>query len=674
MAIRAAPRHAPPVVPPGTGRRRAPQPRTVLAVCLARRVHGVRRRDDRQHRLPGHRALVPGRRAISACPGSSTPTTSSSRRSWSRRAGSPTCIGRRRVFLVGLRVFTLASALCAIAPSRRHADRRSASCRRSGRRCWSRPRWRLVLQAFPADRRAHAVALLRAVGALAAGIGPSLGGLLVAADDWRLVFLVNVPVGIAAYVLSRRQLVESREPGRRRMPDLLGRARCFAVAVASLVLGVVQGRRVGLGEPAGAGRVRRRCRARRGLRLALRLAPLADRRPRRCCASARSRVANATTILAGAGFYGYTLVNVLFLPRSGSTRCSRRASRSRPGPFVAAAVAGPTSHLAERFGHRAVLVAGGLFWGAAVFWFVARVGITPEFVGEWLPGMVLLGIGAGTLFPNLSGAAVASAPGEGFATATGLNSVARQVGAALGVAIVIAIIGTPSPPEAASAFDNAWTFAAVCLARRRARLPRRRSAAARGRRPRTPSLGAPRARCWRTRRRRPSGRRSPSPGGRPRRRCRASRSRAPSRPPTSSARVPIFAPLSDADARRRSPTRARACSVAAGELAVPGGRRRRCALRRSRRAAWRSSARTTVGDARARPRRRARRARAAHRRCPRSASVRAARDSDLIAIGRDDFEKLLARGARGVDGADARRSAISFARASAPPGSCARCR
>ena len=84
----------------------------------------------------------------------------------------------------------------------------------------------LVLNAFPPERRSHGVALLSAVAAAAAGLGPSLGGLLVAVDDWRLVFLVNLPIGVAAVVLARRQLVESRAPGRRRMPDLLGRGCC----------------------------------------------------------------------------------------------------------------------------------------------------------------------------------------------------------------------------------------------------------------------------------------------------------------------------------------------------------------------------------------------------------------------------------------------------------------
>ena len=89
--------------------------------------------------------------------------------------------------------------------------------------------------------------------------------------------------------------------------------------------------------------------------------------------------------------------------------------------------------------------------------------MTPDFVGEWLPGMVLLGIGAGTLFPNLSGTAVASAPGGSFATATGMNSVARQIGAALGVAVVVAIIGTPTSATAYAVFHDAWTFGAICL-------------------------------------------------------------------------------------------------------------------------------------------------------------------------------------------------------------------
>ena len=319
-----------------------------------------------------------------------------------------------------------------------------------------------MLHAFPADRRSHAVALFSAIAALAAGIGPSLGGLLVSASDWRLVFLVNVPVGIAAYFLSRKHLVESRAPGRRRLPDLPG-SLIFAIAVSALVFGVIKGSEDwGFGDPrvlgsfAGAGVLG----ALFVWRTSSHRAPLFDLDLLRIRTFAAS---NAMTIVAAAGFYGYTLCNVLYLTAVWHYSALEAGLALTPGPFVAAAVAGPTSKLAVRFGHRCVLVFGSLVWAAGLFWFVTQVGLEPAFVSEWLPGMLILGVGAGATFPNLSGAAVASAPGESFGTATGLNSVARQVGAALGVALVVAIIGMPSPLEAAQAFDDAWTFCAIAL-------------------------------------------------------------------------------------------------------------------------------------------------------------------------------------------------------------------
>lgn len=369
-------------------------------------------------------------------------------------------IGRRRVFIFGVELFTLASLLCALAPSPA-ALIGFRVVQALGAAFLVPSSLALVLNAFPAQRRSHGVALLSAVGAAAAGLGPSLGGLLVAADDWRLVFLVNLPIGAIAVALARRRLVESRTPGRRRLPDLLG-AVLFALSIAGLVLGVVEGQEWGWGSARivgsfglaavlGAVFVHRSTRHR---------SPIID------LSLLRIRTfsaANAMTVIGAAGFYGYTLMNVLFLTGVWRYSVLQAGLALTIGPVVAVAVAGPTSRLAQRIGHRPVLVAGGLFWGGAVMWFVLRVGATPDFLGEWLPGMVLLGIGAGTLFPNLSGAAVASAPGQSFATATGLNAVARQVGAALGVAVVVAILGTPSPLQAVAAFHHAWTFGAGCL-------------------------------------------------------------------------------------------------------------------------------------------------------------------------------------------------------------------
>ncbi len=151
-------------------------------------------------------------------------------------AGIADLLGRRRVFVFGLELFTVGSLLCAVAPS---ADALIAFrvVQALGAALLVPSALALVLTAFPPARRSHGIALLSAVGAAAAGFGPSLGGLLVTAANWRLVFLVNIPIGVAAALLARRQLAESRAPGRRRIPDLPGTV-LFAIAIGALVLGV----------------------------------------------------------------------------------------------------------------------------------------------------------------------------------------------------------------------------------------------------------------------------------------------------------------------------------------------------------------------------------------------------------------------------------------------------
>jgi len=369
-------------------------------------------------------------------------------------------LGRRRVFTSALLLFTLASALCAVAPTLNFLIAARA-IQAVGAAALVPSSLAIVLESREERERMHAVALWAAVAALAAGIGPPLGGLLITASSWRLVFLVNIPVGIVAYVLARRVLVESRAPGRRHMPDLLGGV-VLALAIAALVLGVVKGQEWGWGSARviGAFAAALLLGVYFVLRTSRQRAPVIDLSLLRIRAFALS---NGVTIVMASGFYAYTLCNVLFLTSVWRYSILTAGLALTPGPFTAMAVAGPASRLVERVGHRPVVVPGALVWAGGMAWFASQLGVTPDFLGGWLPGMLILGVGAGLTFPTLSGAAVGSVPGPRFAVATSLNSVARQLGAALGVAILIAILGNPTPLNALHAFEHGWLFAGACF-------------------------------------------------------------------------------------------------------------------------------------------------------------------------------------------------------------------
>ena len=370
-------------------------------------------------------------------------------------------LGRKRLFELGIVVFTVASLLCAIAPSLGFLVF-ARVLQAIGAAIVVPASLAIVMQAFPGRERTHGVALWSATAALAAGLGPSLGGVLVEIADWRLVFLVNLPLGAIALVASKRTLVESRAPGRRTIPDLPG-ALLLAVATASLTFGIIKGEEWGWGDARVLGSFAAalvvgalfvtRCRWHH--------APMLDLGLLRIRSLA---TANLLTLVGAAGFYSYVLANVLFLTAVWGYSVLEAGLALTPGPFVAAAVAGPAGKLAERIGHRFVLAIGGAVWTGGVLFLIERVGTQPAFISEWLPAMVLLGLGAGLTFPIVGSAAVAAVSGGRFATATGLNSIARQLGAVLGVALLVAIVGTPTPAEAAGAFDRGWTLAAVCFA------------------------------------------------------------------------------------------------------------------------------------------------------------------------------------------------------------------
>jgi EmrB/QacA subfamily drug resistance transporter len=362
-------------------------------------------------------------------------------------------LGRRRAFLCGIALFTIASAFCGAAPTIELLVA-ARVLQALGAATLVPASLALVVEAFPDERRSHAIGLWGATAAVAAGLGPPLGGALVELGGWRWAFLVNIPVGIAAVLAGRSQLVESRAPGRRRMPDLVG-AGLLAAALAMLNLGIVKGSDWGWGSPAVLGSF-----AATAVLVALFVrssrrhrSPLLDPALLRIPSFS---IASGATVVAGLGFYAYLLTNILWLQYVWGYGVLRAGLALVPGALVAAVVASRLGPLADRHGYRPFVVPGALVWAGAYLWYHQQVGLVPAFWAEWLPGQVLSGIGVGATLPLLGSAALAAVPGGRYATASAVVSSARQLGGVLGIALLVVILGDPTPASAVDAFQDGW--------------------------------------------------------------------------------------------------------------------------------------------------------------------------------------------------------------------------
>ena len=344
--------------------------------------------------------------------------------------------GHRRVFLAGVAGFVAASLLCALSPSLEALIAPTSLA--------------IVLDSFPPERRAAGVGLWGAAAAAAAATGPTLGGALVVLSDWRLVFLVNLPLGVAVLLAGRRAL-PAPPVADSRLPDLPG-ALALALGLAAVTLAIVEGNRWGWASAATLAAFA----AAAALLAAVVLRSLRHPRPivePELFAHSSFRLGNLGTLLFAAAFFSLILGNVLFLTGVWGYSVLHAGLATLPGPAMTTVVSGPAGRLADRFGHRAVIAPGTLVFAAGVM-VLRSAGAQPDWLGLWLPGAVLTGIGIGLAFPTLGSAAVRDVGDDRFATASAVNAAFRQVGAVLGTAILVAIVGEPATLAAALDVSN----------------------------------------------------------------------------------------------------------------------------------------------------------------------------------------------------------------------------
>ncbi len=365
--------------------------------------------------------------------------------------------GRKQVFLAGLAVFGLGSALCGLAPSA--ATLVAARVVQGvGGALLVPASLALLLPEFPLAKRATAVGLWSACGAVASATGPSLGALLIEGPGWRWVFFVNLPFCLAATWFGRRVLVESRGESRGRV-DVLGVVLVTAV-FGLLSLGLVQGEEWGWTSYRTVGVF---------LDAAI-LAPLLVLRslhhphpamPVRLFRVPTFSFATSGTLLYGAAFYGQILANVLFLTGVWHYSVLRTALAVLPGPLMAALAAPVSGRLADRYGYRWVVVPGAALFVLGALLMAHGMPADPSYVSHFLPAQLVIGVSIGTSMSTLGAAASQALPPEQYGGGSAVSSASRQLGAVLGVALVVAVLGAYGPQEALDAFHASWLTTAL---------------------------------------------------------------------------------------------------------------------------------------------------------------------------------------------------------------------
>lgn len=364
-------------------------------------------------------------------------------------------VGRKRLFQVGSLTFMAGSLVCAVSPGLGMLIAGRA-VQGVGGALLMPASLGLLLAAFPAERRSQVVAWNGAVGALGVASGPTLGAFCVSAFGWRSAFWINVPICLVVTVMAWRSVPDvPRQTGPR--PDV-GAAAFITLAVGALVWGISRAEVLGWRDGSvlallvvavvlGAVVVRR------SVRHPQPLLPPALFRQRTFTA------ANLATFVFGAGFAAMILNNVLFLRTVWRYGVVKAGLFSVLSPVVVAVFSVVAARVMKRIGFRPLLLGAPLAFGAVALAQSVLLPQAPAPWTRWLPLMVALGVSIGFTFPVLSAAAVHTLSPAHFALGGAINNTFRQVGAAVGVALVVTVQGTA---DGITGFRRGWLLVLAC--------------------------------------------------------------------------------------------------------------------------------------------------------------------------------------------------------------------
>lgn len=367
-------------------------------------------------------------------------------------------VGHRRVFLAGSIVFTAASMACGLAPTAEVLIGFRV-IQAAGAAALIPSSLALVMHAFPRDRLPHAVAIWGAAGAVAGALGPTLGAAIVEGLGWRWAFFINLPIGAYTVVAGHRSLQESSAPGAR-VPSLVG-VVLIATAAGLLSYGLVGSE--------DAGWLSARTLSVLGAGLVVLAAFVVHQRHTDAPALDLDlfRIpnfawGNLAMLVFGTAFAALFFGSILFLTEVWGWSVLQAGFGVAPGPLIVAVVAPRAGKLAGRIGQRPILIAGGIVFALCGALRLLVLGPEVSYVRDYLPSMILSGLGVAFCFPQLSSVVAQALPQDRIGIGGAALQALRQFGGTFGVALTIAFIGTSTGvADALLAYDRVWWLVVV---------------------------------------------------------------------------------------------------------------------------------------------------------------------------------------------------------------------
>ncbi len=337
-------------------------------------------------------------------------------------------LGRRRVFLSGLVVFTASSALCGLSSSALMLNL-ARGLQGTGGAMMFATSLALLAQAFQGRERGTAFGVFGAVTGAAVAVGPLIGGVITSGIGWEWIFFVNVPIGIAAVMLTVSRVEESRDPDATGV-DWLG-LLTFSGSLFLLVFALVRGNDAGWGST----QIVSLLSASVVLIVLFVTVERAQARPMLDFALFRRPAfagANVVAFALSGSIFAMFLYLTLYIQNVLHYSPLQAGLRFLPTTLLSFAVAPFAGRLTVRVPVRILLGTGLAFVGAGLFCMTAV-----DAASGWttlIPGFVLAGVGVGLVNPPLAAAAIGVVPAARSGMASGINSTSRQVGIATGIA------------------------------------------------------------------------------------------------------------------------------------------------------------------------------------------------------------------------------------------------